>query len=408
MVLPVTVEVVVLNDNVLHRNGVVVDADGHIMEPPTLWENYVDSEYKANCIKVIRDTSDGDKLIINGVPSCRIPRLGGVRPSPNGEIVDWNSLKDLTYYESYGDSCIPASYDPVERLRWMDKQKIDVSILFPSLGLIWPNEVQKDPEYIRAHMWAYNRWIFEFSESDKTRLIPVAQTVLFEQKEAISDLHCLRQLGFAHIMLPMVARDAETCFHANFSNFWSAVQDLDFTVHLHKAAIPHQLNIPADMPLARKGNGPFFSHVNQILAAQMCLASIMDSRLPDRFSKIRFTFLECNAGWLPAWLDRADETFEVLKVKNVPLLEAPPRYYIQNTDRFFFGLGMTEDATRLIAFADRLLIATDFPHPDAPLESVHAWSEKLDQLPSEAKTAILGQNALRLLNLKELNYAKTR
>ena len=396
-----------LSKNVLRRNE-VVDADGHIMEPPKLWQDYVAPEYKAKCIRVVRDSLNGDRLIINGVPSSSIPRLGGILPSPASKVLDWNSLDGLTFYESYKDSCIPASYDPVERLRWMDKQKIDVSILFPSIGLIWPDEVQEDPAYIRAHIWAYNRWILEFSESDKDRLIPVAQTVLFAQREAIDDLYYLRKLGFSHIMLPIVRQHVETCFHANFSDFWSAVEDLDLTVHLHKAAIPHQLNIPVGMPLASRGNGLFFSHLNQILAAQMCLASIMDNLLPDRFPEIRFAFHECNAGWLPAWLDRADETFEVLKTKNVPLLEAPPRDYIQNTDCFFFGLGMTEDVTRLTKFADRLLMATDFPHPDAPLESVHSWSEKLSVLPSEAKMAILGKNALRLLNIKEFDHAKAR
>ena len=379
-------------------SSLVVDADGHIMEPPSMWRDNIDDAFRDNCIHVVRDASDGDKFILNGTCSQRVRRLGGVRPADDASTVNWNYLNDRDFYEAYADSLIPASFDSAERLRWMDNQGIDISVLFPSLGLIWPNEIVADPNYVRAHMWAYDRWILQFASADRDRLVPVAQVALFDDDLAAQDVSALHEAGFRHIMLPVVDDATGSCFQDTFNRFWTAVEERCLVTHLHKAAIPHQLNIPRGAPLGSPGNGSFFAHVNETLPAQMCLASIMDNRMPDRYPTITYTFLECNAGWLPAWLDRSDESHEVLATKDVALLNAPPRHYIESTDAFFFGVGMTEDVARFIDFGDKLLMSTDFPHPDAPLETVREWETLIKDLPAEQVSNILGENAQRFLS----------
>ena len=381
------------------KNGIVVDADGHIMEPANLWQEYIQPEFKERAIRVVRDEADGDKLMIDGEILSRVRRLGGVPYAASGESVNWDVLDGLSHYESYRDSCHPASYDPQARLAWMDQQQIDVSVLFPSLGLIWPRAVKFEPDYINAHLRAYNRWIREFTEVNRQRLIGVAQISLFDQREAVRDLVELREQGFGHIMLPLMPPDSASCFGSEFDDFWRTVQELGFVVHLHKVAIPHQLNIPHGVTMGGKGNGRFFNHVNEILAAQMCLASLMDNLMPDRFPRIRFAFLECNAGWVPAWLDRADESYEVLsESKNVKILEAPPRHYVENTDCFFFGLSLAEDVSRMTSIADRLLIATDFPHPGSSITPYESWRNRLSTLGESDQSKIMGLNACRMLS----------
>jgi len=32
-------------------NYTVIDADGHILEPPNLWEQYIDPKFRADCPK---------------------------------------------------------------------------------------------------------------------------------------------------------------------------------------------------------------------------------------------------------------------------------------------------------------------------------------------------------------------
>ncbi|HXG19588.1 MAG TPA: hypothetical protein VNN62_11010, partial [Methylomirabilota bacterium] len=50
-----------------HNN--IIDADGHILEPPDLWEKYIDPQYRDKAIRV-RVNSEGEEYLeIEGHPS---------------------------------------------------------------------------------------------------------------------------------------------------------------------------------------------------------------------------------------------------------------------------------------------------------------------------------------------------
>src|SRR5580765_1466536 len=53
----------------------------------------------------------------------------------------------------------------------------------------------------------------------------------------------------------------------------------------------------------------------------IALSVIIGEGVLDRFPKLRFVFLESGCGWLPYWLERMDEHYEVLGVQ----LPAPRR-----------------------------------------------------------------------------------
>lgn len=52
-------------------NALVIDCDGHILEPPDLWEAYLEPEYRDRALR-IRIGDDGfEQLLIDGRPSIR-------------------------------------------------------------------------------------------------------------------------------------------------------------------------------------------------------------------------------------------------------------------------------------------------------------------------------------------------
>ena len=57
-------------------NGKVIDADGHILEPPDLWKQYLEDKYKDRAIRMEKDQT-GEYLVIDGRPS---PTLRGLGP----------------------------------------------------------------------------------------------------------------------------------------------------------------------------------------------------------------------------------------------------------------------------------------------------------------------------------------
>src|SRR5260370_13965929 len=61
----------------------VIDADGHILEPPDLWEKYLDAKYRANAIRLKVDDEGYEYLEVAGKPVGQTQRgqlgtLGGM------------------------------------------------------------------------------------------------------------------------------------------------------------------------------------------------------------------------------------------------------------------------------------------------------------------------------------------
>lgn len=379
----------------------VIDADGHVMEPADLWERYIDPAFRDSCLRVERDRLDGDRLIIEGRPSRLIRRLGGVAYQAQAPIVDWNSL-DRHEYAPYQESCPPASFRGASRLAWLDASGIEATLVFPSLGLIWPREVDPASPYALAHFTAYNRWATDYASADPTRLLPVGQLAL-TPRGGDTPLPGLRQqtlalaeAGFGHVMLP---HGVHGNLGPELDPFWASVEEAGLVVHLHKVAVPHLLPLPLPTSVSAPGPGAFFNHVNEILPGQLLLAGLLDARIPDRFPGVRFAFHECNIGWLPAWLERAQESFDTLRETGRPTPDRDPAHYFHERDTFFFSTGLGERLDKLPeALHPRVLLATDFPHPGTPLSPEEEWRKRLTDIPTSLVSALLGENAQRLID----------
>ena len=48
----------------MSRSYNVIDADGHILEPFTLWDKYLDPKYRARAPKLVKDNEGKQKLLL--------------------------------------------------------------------------------------------------------------------------------------------------------------------------------------------------------------------------------------------------------------------------------------------------------------------------------------------------------
>lgn len=69
--------------------GKVIDADGHVLEPPDLWREYLESKYRDRAIRMEKDGQGFEHLVIDGRPlvvSRGIGPLGAGIGQPFQEI----------------------------------------------------------------------------------------------------------------------------------------------------------------------------------------------------------------------------------------------------------------------------------------------------------------------------------
>ena len=109
-----------------------IDADGHILEPADLWENYLEDQYKDRALRIGVDDEGYEYLEINQQPSQRSRRgslglLGAMgeedmRPSPE---------------RRYSDNMPFGSCDAEQRLDLMKQENLECTLLYPTIGLLW-------------------------------------------------------------------------------------------------------------------------------------------------------------------------------------------------------------------------------------------------------------------------------
>ena len=116
-----------------------IDADGHILEPPDLWERYLDPKFRDRALRIVRDADGLEELEIGGRRSTRtskgMPSLLGVMGAPDLMTIPRDPERTYVTEAAYG------SFDPAERLRLLDAEGLDAAVLYPTLGLLWEAEL---------------------------------------------------------------------------------------------------------------------------------------------------------------------------------------------------------------------------------------------------------------------------
>lgn len=150
----------------------IVDADGHILEPMDLWDNYLEPAYRDRGIKWQVDDRGMEFFSVDGLPVLRgaTAALGGIGGYPRTDG-DRGHLFTLT--SRYLDGAPPGSMDPHQRIKVLDDEQIDVALLYPTVGLLWEERVA-DPALAMALCRAYNNWLIDFCQPYPDRLVPVA------------------------------------------------------------------------------------------------------------------------------------------------------------------------------------------------------------------------------------------
>src|ERR1051326_2657325 len=143
----------------------VVDADGHILEPLNLWDEYIDPGFRERRPRFVIDENGKERLSVEGklLGNPRgIGSLGavGVR---QGAV----KLDSLKYAEGK-----KGGFDPHARIIDMDADGIDAAFLYPSLGLF--AGAVENPELAAAMCRAYNRWLADYCKPYPDRLFGVA------------------------------------------------------------------------------------------------------------------------------------------------------------------------------------------------------------------------------------------
>src|SRR5881628_1220379 len=249
----------------------VIDGDGHVIEVDATYER-IDPKYRE---RRPRYTQAGRGYIVRLVdgkvwgPETDIGFVGvnGNLPPPKGKAIHYRRM---------------GTYNPWARLADMDRDQIDVAVIYPTDEL--PLTVTHDAGFAAARARAYNDWLHDYCQVCPQRLKGIGLVALQDIDGAIAEMH----RAVDGPALPSLFR----------SYF-----DINRPDHMLEA-----------------------SHMAHTFAQMLACSNIMTSGILEKFTRLKVAFLEAGAGWVPYWMHRMDEYHEVARERWAHITKMPSEY----------------------------------------------------------------------------------
>jgi predicted TIM-barrel fold metal-dependent hydrolase len=383
------------------RDFVVADSDMHVLEPSDLWQRYIAPEFRhaapVGMTELRRD------LRVK-VKSHVVLRLGPVRPvrEARGAGIGWRPDQEEAYAAAEA-----RGWDVGAQLDAMDREGVDLAVLFPSrglfvLGLDSVDQVGADglePDFATAIARAYNDWLHDFVSHAPDRLFGAAMVAPHDVSAAAEEVRrTVSEYGFKAVYLSPGVVGRKPWHDRHWDPLWAACEAAAVPVCFHGGG---RTWLRPDFSLGEIfGDRLMMWHCfNQPLGAMAACVSLCGGGVLERFPQLRAAFLEGNCSWAPWLLHRLDEHYEwVGWYEARDLSQKPSEYFRSNC-----FLSVDADEETVVHFLDWFgdangVFSTDFPHGDAQYPHAVSSFEKL-AIPEAARRRILGDNWSRLYGI---------
>ena len=368
-------------------NYTVISSDSHVFEPADLWTSRTEPKFRDRAPRVIhRSEDDTDWWVCEGMKGA-----SGGTGSQVGKRFD--APETLNMADKI-ENVRPGGYIPEEHLRDMELDGVEVSIVYPSQGLLLYSV--PDSELLSALCRAYNNWLADFCQPFPKRIKGIAMLNLDDVQEGVSELTRCAKLGLAGAMITVSPPPGRSYNLPEYEPLWAAAQDLAMPLSLHVAT---NRSTAGDPTLDIEALDPaFMTNVDHWV--RMSLASIIFAGVFERYPKLQIGSIEQELSWASHFLDRLDYTYTQRargkgwnKFKTDML---PSDYFRQNV-----FLSFQEDALgirdRHLIGVDNLMWGSDYPHPESTFpRSRQVLEEVLAECTEEEKAKIAGGNAARV------------
>lgn len=260
----------------------VIDVDAHVIEPSSVWDCLAkkDEEFRPSILVKESGAPIDAHFALDYTREYWVidnflygkHDAEAIAGSSRGEIVQGDLTLD----------------DVDQRLANMDKQGVDVQIIFSSLFL---NLRIAGKEAELALTRAYNRWISERCADSDGRLRWVMVPSLKNPEETIKDMSWAKDNGAAGVLFRGFEGD-RYLDHQDFDPIYAKAAELDFPICVH---IGH--GCPAFESIARR-DGSEFNRFNSDSPNYFAFSTILRSDLRTRYPNLRFGFFESGSSWI--------------------------------------------------------------------------------------------------------------
>jgi len=384
----------------------IFDADNHLYETVDAFTRHLPDRYK-HAIQYVQ-VNNRTKIAVNSKISEYIPNPTFevvARPGAQESYYREGNPKGLSRRELFGEpmKCIDAFREPVSRLELMNEQRIDRTLMFPTLASVLEERMKDDPMLTHAAIHAFNEWLYEtwqFNYEDRIFSTPVITLPIVEK--AIEELEWVLARGAKAILVrpaPVPGlRGPRSMALPEFDPFWKKVVEADILVACHSSDSGYE-------KFANEWLGsndeflPFQPSAFRMLSSwrpiEDTIASMVVMGLFTRFPTLKVAVVENGASWVEP-LQKAMKDLYKKMPQDFP--EEPVAAMRRNVHISPFW---EEDYDRLAGLLgpERVLFGSDYPHPEG-LGDPAAYADEIERFGEERVRMYMGGNLASLMNIE--------
>jgi predicted TIM-barrel fold metal-dependent hydrolase len=363
----------------------IIDADGHIVEPPHTFTEHLDPRYASYAPRVV-DFGDHFRYVCGDELGFRIFANPETVGAPGKTTLD--GAAEVVVAQG--------ADDPAGRLVDLDIDHIARAVLYPTYGLMIQGVRERAPALALCR--AVNDWLATYCAHDPHRLIGVGTLPMTHPDDALAEARrCVEQLGFRGVWRrPERIVGLPAVHDPGYEPLWAYLAEAGVPIAVHPG-----LNGAVPDPFLRDRFDDDFTTMHAVhfpVEQMMNVTSFIGFGILERHPALRVAFLECGAGWVPYYLHRLDEHLEVFGFPRASLTMKPSEYFRRQC---FVSVEEVEPLLQgvLEAFPESITFASDYPHGDGTFPGATAELLATDALTTAQKRAVLHDNARRLYRL---------
>jgi len=387
----------------------IISGDSHLEVDSKYWIDRVPAEHRDRAPRLVRVPDGGDAWLVEGVPLRR-----------NSSDIYGGKGRDVwqPFGQRYEDT--PGTGPGEQRIKEQDVDGVDAEVLFPGQQAgprLW-RAIADDDAY-RAVVRAYNDWLADdYCSVDRDRLIGVGVLPWSGVDDAIAEMEHCAKVGLKTVVLGRLpsGRSYPT---PEDDRFWATAvaMRMPITVHVEfnrdgsgagplfkYPRVPKELgDAVGNAGIVSQLANAKFARLGAMNAVQLIFAGVF-----DRFPTLRIDFAENQIGWIPHFLEMADERYDrhyawAERLLGMERLERAPSDYIREHCYWGFQHDMVGVELRRHMGVERLIWASDFPHQESDWpNSMRVLERNFAGVPEGEKHRMVCANAIEFFHLDAL------
>jgi uncharacterized protein len=366
----------------------IIDCDRHVIEPADLWQKYLDKPYR---------------------------HYIGWHIQPSNGVAF--RLED-SYWRGAFKHAVSEEFSREAYLADLDREGIDIGVLFSTLGLSFPWYDDMEAELQEAVCRAYNNWLHDYCSLAPRRMFGMALLPLKEVSRAERELRrAVEELGLRGIFWRPNPHFGRLVSDAVYEPLFAMAQEYGVPIGYHEGQHGDRVVLRGGVDRSVEGGGwlwlgsgrtetSYLRHAARHPMEQMAaFLTLVCDGVFDRYPNLHFAFLESGCGWLPYWLERLDTFFANPFFRDGYKSELAPSTYFKRGQCFISSEAEESETLAMLARTvgeDCLMWASDYPHRDAVMYFPNTPAGVVDNkhISDELKHKILWDNPARFYQLR--------